>query len=112
MGYVYTIHVMPNRVHLHVGNKICYFANKRDALRVSKFTSKYVEEHGKLPQLYEYERDIDRVYHILEKNTTINAHEESEFKKQLLLRNLGYHECVLSDDDIVCVDSYIKRTTR
>lgn len=110
MGYVYTIHVMSNRVHLHVGNKICYFANKRDALRVSKFTSKYVEERGKLPGLHEYETVDDSS--IFEKNTSIRAHEESAFKKQLLLRNLGYHECVLSDDDIVCVDSYIKRTTR
>ena len=109
---IYTIYVKPHRVHLHIANKICYFTSKRDALRVSKFTSKYVDEHNKLPQLHEYERDSERVYHIFEKNTTINAHDETEFKKQLMVRNLGYHECVLFDDDIMCLDSYIKITKR
>lgn len=110
MGHIYTIHVIPHKVHLHVGNKICYFTDKRDALRVSKFASKYVDGSDGMPKLQEYEDCGDKTYHVFEKNTTVHTHNEEDFKHQLMLRNLGYHECVIFGDHIVCVDSHINTT--
>ena len=82
--------------------KVVYFNSYVDAQKYASFLSL---NYNIFKELHEYQNPKNM--HIYDEYFEIEKHEKEFFNFNLSLNNLGFHECVVIDDVIHCIDTGI-----
>ena len=85
--------------------KVVYFTTKRDAEKFASFLSCYIKSYKKVPEVWEYDITYESIKY--QDKFELYKIEDKCLKYMLGMHNLGYHECMIVDNNILCLDSGI-----